>query len=72
MQTGLVHVEAIFAAARREGRAVFMPYLVIGHPDAETSLALVEALVAVGTEMFELGVPFSDPLADGPVIQRAT
>ncbi|MBK9096174.1 MAG: tryptophan synthase subunit alpha [Anaerolineae bacterium] len=72
LQTGLGHVEAIFAAARREGRAVFMPYLVIGHPDAETSLALVEALVAVGTEMFELGVPFSDPLADGPVIQRAT
>lgn len=72
VQTGLAHVEAIFAAAGAGGRAVFMPYLVIGHPDVETSLALVEALAAVGVEMFELGVPFSDPLADGPVIQRAT
>ena len=70
--SGLAHLNAVFAAARRAGRAVFMPYLVIGHPDIETSLALVEALAATGADLFELGIPFSDPLADGPVIQKAT
>ena len=70
--SGLAHLQAIFANARRAQRAVFMPYLVIGHPDVETSLALVEALAAAGADLFELGVPFSDPLADGPVIQKAT
>ncbi len=69
---GVAHLNAVFAAARRAGRAVFMPYLVIGHPDIETSLALVEALAAAGADLFELGIPFSDPLADGPVIQKAT
>jgi len=69
---GVTRLDAVFAAAARAGRAVFMPYVVIGHPDIETSLALVEALAAAGADLFELGIPFSDPLADGPVIQKAT
>jgi tryptophan synthase alpha chain len=71
-RSGLAHLDAVFAKARRAERAVFMPYVVIGHPDIETSLALVEALAAAGADLFELGIPFSDPLADGPVIQKAT
>lgn len=69
---GVERLRGVFEAARREGRAVFMPYVVIGYPDVETSLALVEALAGTGADLFELGMSFSDPLADGPVIQRAT
>jgi tryptophan synthase alpha chain len=49
-----------------------MPYLAVGYPDLETTLALASALVAAGADIFELGVPYSDPLADGPTVQRAT
>ena len=70
--TGIAHIDAIFAQARAEKRAVFMPYLVIGYPDVETSLTLVQTLAEAGADLFELGMPFSDPLADGPVIQVAT
>jgi tryptophan synthase alpha chain len=56
-------------AARNEG--VFMPFLVIGDPDFETSLGLVDALVEAGADVLEFGLPFSDPPADGPVIQAA-
>jgi tryptophan synthase alpha chain len=69
---GVPHIAALFAQARAEQRAVFMPYLVVGHPDRETFYQFVVELERAGAEMFELGVPFSDPLADGPVIQAAT
>jgi tryptophan synthase alpha chain len=49
-----------------------MPYFTLGYPTPETSLDIVRAAVAGGADLLELGVPFSDPLADGPVIQRAT
>jgi len=49
-----------------------MPYLAIGYPDVETTLALAPALVEAGADIFELGIPYSDPLADGATIQRAT
>ncbi|WP_322487255.1 tryptophan synthase subunit alpha [Chloroflexus sp.] len=61
-----------FARLRSEGRIALMPYLTIGFPERESTLELVPALEAAGASLFELGVPFSDPLADGTTIQRAT
>ena len=52
-------------------RAALMPYLMGGHPDVETSRLACEAAADAGAAMLELGVPFSDPLADGPVIHAA-
>jgi tryptophan synthase alpha chain len=64
--------ERIAAAfAQREGRAALMPYLMGGHPDAATTVAAAEAAARAGADIIELGVPFSDPLADGPVIHAA-
>jgi tryptophan synthase alpha chain len=59
-------------AARSEGRAALIPYLPAGYPDSETFVAAVTAAAAAGADIIEVGIPFSDPLADGPVIQRAT
>ncbi len=56
-------------AAAREG--AFVPFTVLGDPDPETSLAVLRAFVAGGADMLELGIPFSDPVADGPAIQAA-
>jgi tryptophan synthase alpha chain len=53
-------------------RPALMPYLTLGYPDFETSLACVQAATEAGADLIELGVPFSDPLADGPVIQHST
>ena len=58
-------------AARGEGRAALMPYMMGGFPDPETSLAVAAAYADAGADLIELGVPFSDPLADGPVIHAA-
>jgi tryptophan synthase alpha chain len=55
-----------------EQRPALMPYLTLGHPGLDTSLDCVQAAVEAGADIVELGVPFSDPLADGPVIQRST
>ena len=64
--------ERIAAAFARSGkRAAFMPYLMGGFPDLAASRGIGEAYVAAGADLVELGVPFSDPLADGPVIQAA-
>jgi len=60
-----------FAACKARGEGVFMPFLVIGDPDLATSMKLTEALVDAGADMLEFGFPFSDPPADGPVIQAA-
>ncbi len=60
-----------FARCRRERRAAFIPYLTAGDPDLATTPALLGALVEAGADVLELGVPFSDPLADGPVNQRS-
>ena len=70
--TGSRRVVGAFDRARTEGRAALMPYLALGYPTLETSIDMAETAVAKGADMLELGVPFSDPLADGPVIQRAT
>ncbi|MBX0327563.1 tryptophan synthase subunit alpha [Oscillochloris sp. ZM17-4] len=61
-----------FARLRGEGRVALMPYLTVGFPERESTLDLVPALEAAGASLFELGMPFSDPLADGATIQRAT
>jgi tryptophan synthase alpha chain len=69
--TGTERMAAAFSAAREKGRAALMPYLMGGFPDAETSLAVAESYAEAGADLIELGVPFSDPLADGPVIHAA-
>jgi tryptophan synthase alpha chain len=67
--TGVERIAAAFAAA--PGRAALMPYVMGGFPDLETSVRMGEACADNGADLIELGVPFSDPLADGPVIQAA-
>ncbi len=69
---GIQRIASAFEQAGNEGRAALIPYLTLGHPSPETSLELAAAAIAGGADLLELGVPFSDPLADGPVIQRAT
>jgi tryptophan synthase alpha chain len=69
--TGTERISQAFAVAREQGRAALMPYLMGGFPDRETSLAVAESYADVGADLVELGVPFSDPLADGPVIHSA-
>jgi tryptophan synthase alpha chain len=64
-------IAATFAARRREGRVALMPYLTVGFPDVETTLAGVPALIRGGADLIELGMPFSDPMADGVTVQRA-
>jgi tryptophan synthase alpha chain len=68
---GAERIAAAFAAARSEGRAALMPYMMGGFPDVDASTAIADAYVEAGADLVELGVPFSDPLADGPVIQAA-
>jgi tryptophan synthase alpha chain len=61
-----------FAKLRSEGRKGFIPLVTAGDPDLETSLEIVLKLSEVGADVIELGVPFSDPMADGPTIQRSS
>lgn len=61
-----------FEALRREGRRGFIPFVTTGDPDVMTTRALVVELAHAGATVVELGVPFSDPVADGPTIQRAS
>jgi tryptophan synthase alpha chain len=65
-------IRRAFASARAEGRAALIPFLTAGFPDPETCLRLLVGLADGGADLIELGVPFSDPVADGPVIQRAS
>jgi len=71
MADGESRIGEAFAAARSEGRAALMPYLMGGYPDRESSLAVARAYADSGADLVELGVPFSDPLADGPTIHAA-
>ena len=64
-------IAATFAALRQAGRVALMPYLTVGYPDVETTVAGVHGLVRGGADLIELGMPFSDPLADGVTVQRA-
>ena len=69
---GLQAIQDVFTQARKEKRAAFIPYFPVGYPDYETSLEVLRTLVKAGADIIEVGVPFSDPLADGPTIQAAT
>ncbi len=61
----------VFAELAKQKRAGLIPFFVIGDPDIETSLAIVRTAVDAGADVLELGIPFSDPIADGPTIQKA-
>ena len=69
---GIAALEAMFARAQSQQRAAFLPYFPIGYPNYAASLATIKALSDAGVDGFEIGIPFSDPIADGPTIQAAT
>lgn len=70
--SGVERIAEAFESARADGRqAALMPYMMAGYPDLETSVAIARAYVDGGADLIELGIPFSDPLADGPVIHAA-
>jgi tryptophan synthase alpha chain len=64
-------IERRFAALKQEGRAALVTFTMAGDPDAATSLAIAKALPRAGADVIELGMPFTDPMADGPAIQAA-
>ncbi|HRW16209.1 tryptophan synthase subunit alpha [Amaricoccus sp.] len=64
-------IDARFAALRAEGRKAFVSFVMAGDPDRDTSLAVIRGLPGAGVDLIELGMPFTDPMADGPAIQRA-
>jgi tryptophan synthase alpha chain len=61
-------IDALFAALRRQNRRALMPFLTAGDPDLETTKSLIREMVARGASLIEIGLPYSDPIADGPVI----
>jgi tryptophan synthase alpha chain len=61
-----------FAELKAEGRAAFVPFITAGDPDLETSRAILDALPGAGADLIELGMPFSDPMADGPAVQASS
>jgi tryptophan synthase alpha chain len=65
-------LETTFARLKKEGRAAFVPFITAGDPDMETSLAILSKLPGTGADVIELGVPFSDPMADGPAVQASS
>ncbi len=69
---GARRIAAAFAAARTAGRAALIPYVVAGYPDADTSLRIALAAADAGADLLEVGLPYSDPLADGATLQRAS
>ncbi|MEI7446232.1 MAG: tryptophan synthase subunit alpha, partial [Burkholderiales bacterium] len=64
-------IDATFARLRAAGRKALIPYFTAGHPSREHAVPMMHALAAAGADVIELGVPFSDPMADGPVIQKS-
>jgi tryptophan synthase alpha chain len=72
MATGRERIERAFARARAEGRMAVAVYLTVGYPERSSTAALARAAVDGGADVIELGVPFSDPLADGTTVQRAS
>src|SRR5262245_45200120 len=72
MTTTLNRLKATFSRLHQEGRIGFFPYVMVGYPDRETSARLLDLIAESGADGFELGIPFSDPLADGVTVQRAS
>jgi tryptophan synthase alpha chain len=64
-------IDARFAELKKQGRSAFVTFLTAGDPDLETSLAIVKALPKAGADVIEIGMPFTDPMADGPSIQAS-
>lgn len=65
-------IQGVFKSLAENKRTALIPFVTAGDPDPETTVALMHELTAAGADVIELGVPFSDPMADGPVIQRAS
>ncbi len=65
-------IAATFEALKKKGKKALIPFITAGDPDPRLTVALMHALVEGGADVIELGVPFSDPMADGPVIQRSS
>ena len=72
MLSGAERISDLFATARQEDRSVFLPYLTAGLPDPVSSPRLFQAMAEAGADGFEVGIPYSDPLMDGPVICRGS
>lgn len=70
--TGLARIQAAFAKVKQEQCAAFMPYHAMGYPNRAATLEMIATLAANGADLFEIGIPHSDPLADGPTVQTAT
>jgi tryptophan synthase alpha chain len=70
--SGLSRITAVFSTTKASHRAAFMPYHAMGYPSRAMTLEVIKTLSAVGADLFEIGIPHSDPLADGPTIQTAT
>ena len=64
-------IQAVFEQLQQQGRTALIPYVTAGDPHPDYSVAIMHALAEQGTDIIELGIPFSDPMADGPVIQKA-
>ena len=71
LSTGLTPIQGRFAELASQGRCALMPFVMAGDPDLETTGSTLLALQEAGADLIELGIPYSDPLADGPVIQAA-
>ncbi|HEY2916805.1 MAG TPA: tryptophan synthase subunit alpha, partial [Candidatus Limnocylindrales bacterium] len=69
---GAERIRAAFESARADGRTALIPYVVAGYPDAAMSLAAALACADAGADLLEVGLPYSDPLADGATLQRAS
>ena len=67
----MTRIESTFARLQAEGRKAFVSYIMAGDPDVDTSLAVMKGLPGAGVDVIELGLPFTDPMADGETIQLA-
>ena len=67
----MTRIDAKFAALKADGKKAFVAYVMAGDPDFDTSMEVLRGLPAAGVDIIELGMPFTDPMADGPTIQLA-